>query len=99
MLKKDETSMVPYIMFGVLTIAYGESIYFFFPYSLLSLNYAMLLDIFFVILIGMIFGLVLLSLNVQRIMEIMLTHLFLVFEQSSMKKMILKNLTAHKMRN
>jgi len=44
-------------------IAYGLAIYYFLPLSMLSLNFSMLLRIFFIILIGMIFGLSILSLN------------------------------------
>lgn len=55
--------MNSYIMFGCLAIAYGLAVYYFLPLSLLSLNFSMILRIFFLILLGMLFGLALLSLN------------------------------------
>jgi hypothetical protein len=66
---------------------------------MLSLNFKLILSIFFMILLGMLFGLTLLSFNLQRILEIVLTHALLSYEHSSMRMLVLKNLTAHKMRN
>ena len=59
----------------------------------------MILRIFFFILLGMLLGLSLLALNVQRLLEIGLTYLLFFWEKESMKLMILKYLTAHKLRN
>jgi hypothetical protein len=47
----------------------------------------------------MLFGLTLLSFNLQRLLEILLTHTLLAYEHSSMRMLVLKNLTAHKLRN
>jgi hypothetical protein len=47
----------------------------------------------------MILGLTLVSLNLQRIVELILVHIFLFFERKSMKMMILKNLIAHRESN
>ena len=66
---------------------------------MLSFNFAMILRIFFFILLGMLLGLSLLALNVQRLLEIGLTYLLFFWEKESMKLMILKYLTAHKLRN
>jgi hypothetical protein len=87
------------VIFGVITVVYGLAIYYFLPLSMLSLNFKLILRIFFMILLGMLFGLTLLSFNLQRILEIALTHTLLSFEQSSMRMLVLKNLTAHKLRN
>jgi len=43
----------------------------------------------------MLFALALIALNTQRILEIILTHIFLIFEKASVRVMVLKNLTAH----
>lgn len=59
----------------------------------------MILRIFFLLLLGMLFGLALLSFNLQRALEICFTFILLFYEEVSMKHLILKNLTAHKMRN
>lgn len=78
---------------------YGLAIYYFLPLSLLSLNFSLILRIFFFILLAMLFGLTLLSFNLQRVLEIILVYVLLCFEKQSMKNLVLKNLTAHKMRN
>lgn len=87
------------MVFGSLAVVYGLSIYYFLPLAMLSFNFGLILEIFFFILIGMLFGLTLLATNLQRFFEILFTHVLIVFETAAMKSMILKNLTAHKMRN
>lgn len=47
----------------------------------------------------MLFALALIALNSQRILEIILTRVFLVFEKASVRVMVLKNLSAHRDRN
>jgi hypothetical protein len=89
----------PYIIFGVIAVTYGLAIYYFLPLSLVSLNFSLLLTIFFLILIAMFVGLVLLALNLQRILEIIMVYLFLFYERSSTRLLVLKNLIAHKPRN
>jgi uncharacterized protein YacL len=81
-----------YIIFGTVSIVYGLSIYYFLPLSLLSFNFSMILNIFFFILISMLFGLSMLAFNVQRFLEIILTYVFLICEKDSMRMMVLKNL-------
>lgn len=69
------------------------------PLAVLSFDLGLLLEIFFVILVGMIFGLVLISLNLQRSIEIILCEILLFYEKRSMKIMIGKNLSAHRESN
>lgn len=92
-------NVVPYLMFGTLAIVYGASIYYVLPWSLLSMDLGMILRVFFCILLGMLLGLCLMAINVQRLLEILLTYVFLFWEKKSMKLMVLNNLMAHKMRN
>ncbi len=99
MQNKGIQSLSKYFIFGIITIVYGIGIYYFLPLSMLSLNFAMVLRIFFLILMGMLFGLTLLSYNLQRTLELVITYVFLFWEKKSMKLLVLKNLTAHKMRN
>jgi len=87
------------VVFGTLAVIYGISIYYFLPLSLLSFNFGMILRIFFFILLGMLLGLCLLAINFQRILEVALVYICLCFETTSMRKLVLKNLTAHKTRN
>lgn len=91
--------MSSYIVFGVIGVTYGLGIYYFLPLAMLSFNFALILEIFFAILLGMLYGLSLLAFNLQRFVEILLTYIFLFWEKSSMRQMIFKNLTAHKLRN
>ena len=69
------------------------------PLSVLTFNLGLLFGIFFLILIGMIFGLALISLNLQRIFELIVVYTILIYEKSSMKLLILKNLSAHRENN
>ena len=98
-LDSEKQSIGTYIVFGTIAVIYGLSIYYFLPLAMLSFNFALILQIFFFILVGMLFGLSLLAFNLQRFLEIILTYVFLFFEKSSMKQMVLKNLTAHRIRN
>lgn len=98
-LDPSKQSMSSYIVFGVISVIYGMSIYYFLPLAMLSFNFALVLKIFFFILVGMLLGLSLLSFNLQRFIEIMLVYVFFWWEKQSMRNMVLKNLTAHKLRN
>ena len=59
--KVDKT---PYLAFGALSVIYGVSIFVLLPMALLDFNIGLLLMIFFLILLGMIFGLSLLATNI-----------------------------------
>lgn len=77
--------MGSYIVFGIIGVTYGLGIYYFLPLAMLSFNFALILQIFFAILIGMLYGLSLLAFNLQRFMEILLVYIFLCWEKSSMR--------------
>jgi hypothetical protein len=74
-------------------------IYYVLPLAVLDFNIGLLLEIFFLILIGMILGLTLISFNLQRSVELTLVNVFLFLETQSMKLLILKNLSAHRESN
>eukprot|EP00002_Diphylleia_rotans_P029058 TRINITY_DN5889_c0_g1_i2.p1 TRINITY_DN5889_c0_g1~~TRINITY_DN5889_c0_g1_i2.p1 ORF type:complete len:1017 (-),score=172.30 TRINITY_DN5889_c0_g1_i2:111-3161(-) len=78
---------------------FGFIIYYLFPLALISLNIQLLLNIFFGILLAMLAGLVILSLNFQYIMEKIAIHLTLFFEKAAIKSIVEKNLIAHRLRN
>jgi len=59
----------------------------------------MMLDIFFMILLGMILGLTLLAVNLRGILEYLLVYFLLFWEKASMRTLLLKNLIAHKRNN
>ena len=90
--------------FGVIAVAYGMTIYYFLPLAMLSFNFAMILIIFFLILVGMLLGLSLLAFNLQRFLEIIIVYVFLhwlgfIWNFKPVLQMVFKNLTAHRMRN
>ena len=94
--KKELTSL---IIFGLITFIYGASIYYFLPLSLISLNFGMIGGIFLWILFGILLGFVLLSRNIENILQKILTYVFLFFTRSYTKLLILKNLAAHRIKN
>ena len=73
--------------------------YYFFPLALVTQQFGLMLNIFFLILFGMLLGLVLLSLNVENLLEHGLTFLLLFWENAACRLLILKNLVAHRGRN
>ena len=97
----DNTSknLVPYVLFGSISVAFGISVYYFLPLGLLSMNLGMILAIFFAILLGLMAGLTLLATNLQGILEVVLVYLFFFWERASMRALLRKNLGAHKQRN
>jgi len=93
---EDHTGL---ILSGTLFVLYGVSIYYLLPAALLNLDLGLILTIFFVILIGMIFGLTMIAYNFENLLEAVIVHILLFFEHKSMKIMILKNLVSHKSKN
>ena len=87
------------IIFGLITFIYGASIYYFLPLSLLSMNFGMIGGIFLWILFGILLGFVLLSRNIENILQKILTYTLLFFTRSYTKLLILKNLAAHRIKN
>lgn len=87
------------ITFGVFCSVFGLAIYYFLPISLYKLNIGLMITIFFWIIAGFFAGLVLLSLNVQYLLERVVVHTCLWWSRSWMKQLILKNLAAHRLKN
>jgi hypothetical protein len=96
-LEKSELNNL--VFFGLITFFYGASIYYFLPLSIISLNFGMLGMIFVFILIGIVLGFVVLSINIENIIQKVLTHILLFFSSSYTKTLIIKNLTAHRTKN
>jgi hypothetical protein len=55
--------------------------------------------IFFLILSGLIFGLILISLNFSHIIEKTIVYIFLFFIDGYAKTVVIKNLAAHRIKN
>jgi hypothetical protein len=105
-LTKDQLSkelILPYLTLGLLSVIYGISVYYFLPLALISLNLGLLLQVFFIILIGLFLGLVLIAVNLQSYTEYILTNiLFKVLyfiETRSMERVVQNNMRAHRLRN
>lgn len=90
---------MPYLIFGTIGSLSGMMVYYFLPLSVLNFNPGMLLDIFFLILLGLILGLALIAFNLQRIFELLILNTVLFLETKSMKILIQKNLSAHRESN
>jgi ABC-type antimicrobial peptide transport system permease subunit len=89
----------PTVLIGCVGTIFGFGIYYFMPLSLLSFNLTLLLYLFFGILMAMLFGLVVLSLNVETVVERTLTLVFFFWENAAIRDMVNKNLISHRIRN
>lgn len=79
-LDQSKFNMLPQLAFGLLSSFYGGIIYYFLPYSMLSNKLTMLLNLFFIVLLGLLFGLCILAMNVQTGLEVALTKIFFFWE-------------------
>lgn len=64
------------VSFALITSIFGVSIYYLLPLALLSFNLALLIAIFFYILIGLLVGFILLALNTQYLVEKFVVFVF-----------------------
>lgn len=98
-MKPSKADTIMAIGFGAVAVVFGVCIYYFLPLAIVSFNFSLLFNIFFGILIAMLVGFVLLAINAQHLLEVILVYLLLCWERRSTKKIVLKNLTAHRLRN
>eukprot|EP00005_Dracoamoeba_jomungandri_P012127 CAMPEP_0174265284 /NCGR_PEP_ID=MMETSP0439-20130205/25948_1 /TAXON_ID=0 /ORGANISM="Stereomyxa ramosa, Strain Chinc5" /LENGTH=1033 /DNA_ID=CAMNT_0015351673 /DNA_START=86 /DNA_END=3184 /DNA_ORIENTATION=+ len=87
------------VITGSLLAVMGFSIYYVMPLSLLTLNFTLLLNLFFLLLVGMLLGLVILSINLEPLLEKIIVGTLLVWEKVAVTTIVLKNLIAHRRRN
>jgi ABC-type antimicrobial peptide transport system permease subunit len=87
------------IALGIIGAVLGFGTYYFFPLALLSLNLTLLLYMFFAVLVAMLFGLAILVLNVESILEHLITFVLFFWENEAIRHLIIKNLIAHRERN
>lgn len=97
----DPTSSFSWSTVGIgLSLAVlGGSIYYSVPLALLSMNISLLLNVFFFLLVAMLLGLVMLSLNFQSILENIIVTVFLFWEKRPIRTILVKNLISHGERN
>jgi hypothetical protein len=86
------------MIFGLISSIYGLVVYVLLPQCMLSLNFGLLLKIFFLILIGMLFGLILITMNLQFLIESLITKMIFWWENKSIRILIIKNLISHRIR-
>jgi len=91
--------VLPYIIFGLVCVTIGTSIYIILPQALLAENASLILEIFFAILVGMILGMTLFTANLRGIFETFLIYALFFWERKSMRALLKKNLIAHKATN
>lgn len=87
------------LQFALITSMFGISIYYFLPLSLLSFNMGLMITIFFWILIGLLIGLIILSMNVQYLMERLVVYSCLFWTGNATMSLVLKNLASHRIKN
>lgn len=90
---------VPLLCAGVLLGGFGFGIYYVMPLSLLSFNLALLLNLFVLLLVGMLLGMVLLSLNVSYMLERAVLLVFFFWDADAVTEVAVKNMGAHRPRN
>ena len=88
--------VVPYLLFGTVSIVFCALIYFGLPISILANNIGLILTIFFIILLGLLLGLVIMATNLQSAFEFLLMHILLFWETKAMKMILKKNMVNHK---
>jgi ABC-type lipoprotein release transport system permease subunit len=96
---EDKSFSWSLLVIGISLSIFGFAVYYVMPLSLLTLNFTLLLNIFFFILMGMLFGLVLLSLNAEPLLERLLVQVLFWWEKAAIRSIVVKNLIAHRKRN
>ena len=89
-------NVIPYIIFGLICVIFGVTIYIVLPQALLAENAGLILEIFFMILIGLILGLTLFTANLRGFLETIVVYLLFFWERKSMRAILKKNLMSHK---
>lgn len=95
-IKGKGMKVIPYIVFGLLCVTFGVTIYVILPQALLAENAGLILEIFFMILIGLILGLTLFTANLRGFLETLVLYLLFFWERKSMRALLRKNLMSHK---
>ena len=84
---------------GFMSIVYGMVIFVILPTALIAENFGLMLTMFFIILVGMIFGLALLISNFQPLLDRLMIVLLFFWEKKQMRQLVEKNLICHRVNN
>lgn len=87
------------LFLGFITFFFGFMIYYLLPKGLINQDIALLLLIFFSILVGLLLGLILLSYSFQYLFEKLIAYLVLFWVNRTDFRLTLKNMSAHRFKN
>ena len=93
------TFITPFLLTGTLALVYGISIFYFLPMAIFEMKLNLMLQIFFLILLGMLFGLTVLSSNLHGLLGKVLQSMLLFWESRATRILLAKNISAHRSRN
>ena len=92
-------NIAPYLLYGSVAVFLGILVYYGLPLALLQLNFGLILTIFFILLLGMLVGLVIILINLQPALEQLILFLLLFWENKSMRSVNKKNMISHRQKN
>jgi hypothetical protein len=100
----DNDTRMPaiFVVIGVLLSVFGGALYFLVPAAFLGQNLKLMFTVFLAVLIGLLFGLVLMALNAQPLLERGLSFLLfgiLRMENRCLPIFVDRNLDSHRARN
>jgi hypothetical protein len=87
------------LIFGLIATGYGLMIYYLLPKSLINQNIGLMLSIFFVLLEGLMVGLIILSYSIQYVSEQITARIALFWVDKTDLLLTLKNLANHRFKN
>lgn len=90
---------VTLLIIGAVLFGLGFVVYYLLPLALVSSNIYLLLNIFFLLLILMLIGLVILASNLQPVFEIIYLWLLFFWEKPAVRHIAMRNFDAHRRRN
>jgi len=99
--RSDQSSLpTTVLLVGITGVVFGFCVYYLFPLALITQRLSLLLLMFFSLMISMLIGLLILSFNVQHLIEEALAMvLFQWWESRVLSHVVRKNMIAHKHRN
>eukprot|EP01083_Nonionella_stella_P097731 274723_1 len=101
-IERSEQSAIPttLLVVGVIMVLFGFCVYYVFPLALITQRLSLVLTMFFALMIALLIGLLLLSFNVQHLIEKgIVLLLFAWWEKRHIPYLVHKNIIAHKQRN
>ena len=97
---ESETISWTTIALGIIGVIFGFGVYYVMPLSLLTFNITIMMYMFMSVILAMLLGLVMLSLNLENIIEFVVVIFTIgIYESSAVVDIVEKNLVAHRERN